>query len=449
MWITILDRKFSPVAEGLGTVEERLPPGLYEARFEAGSSVRGQLFSLAPGDDLLQVHEDRIAFASPAPLPDTRGGVRAQSSAAARVSVKVHSSIGKGGQLMIFVRDLDLRGRSNPAHGLTLIGPAGQRAVVEEDGVAGGGTGPKRPPWAGCNYELDPGRWMLRAPTPAGGSVEQALVVCQGWQTQMFLERSRSHVGRVRRPDLANSSVLMAESGVGFDPERTDLRAVELARQGLRDRRSTIAAKELVAMLVGKPRNPMLGVYGAHLLIHREHPDRNLIRKVAQKLRELIGGHPDVRALELWLGDEVSGDFSEPPMLKSSWSIVVEASARRPELVPRGSFSATIAPRVLAGGPWLRWRTPRTSQQLSQALPPEVPLGEALAEVAAALPEDPREVSEQASVASPAESSVISFAMRAGGDAVGISDADVVRGLRVPRTVAEDAVNAVLERLDG
>jgi hypothetical protein len=447
VWITILDRKFSPVAEGLGSVEKRLPPGLYEARFEAGSSVREQLFSLAPGEELHHIHEDRIAFATPVPLPDTRSEVPEQSIAAAHVSARVDRSIGRGGQLMIFVRDLDLRGRSNPAHGLTLRGPAGQRAVVQEDGVTGGDTGAKRPPWAGCNYELDPGCWLLRAPSPAGGSIEQVLAVCDGWQTQLFLERSGSYVGRARRPDLANSSVLMAEAGVGFDSERTDLRAAELARQGLRDRRYAIAEKELMAMLVGKLRNPMLGIYGAHLLLHHEDPDLNLIRRVTRKLRELIGGHPDVRAVELWLDDEACGDFAEPPMLKSSWSIVVEASAGRPELVPRGSFSAIIAPTVLAGGPWLRWRTHGTSGRPSPTLSAEAPLGEALAEVAAALPDDPREVSEQASVASPVESSVISFAIQVGGDAVGISDEDVVRSLRVPRTVAEDAMSAVLERL--
>jgi hypothetical protein len=445
--ITILDREFAPVAEGLGEVELPLPAGLYEARFEAGSSVREQLISLAPGEQVRHVHQRRIAFATPAPLPDTLGEVPEQSRTAARVSRKVNRVLGQGGQLMVFARDLDLRGRSNPTHGLGLRGPAQQRVVVAQDGVRGGGPQAACPPWAGCNYELDPGSWMLRSPTPAGGAVEQAVAVCRGWQTQVFLERGRSRVGRTRRPDLANAAVLMAKPGAGFDPERADLRAAELARQGLRDRRFAIAEKELRAMLVGKPRNPMLAIYGAHLLIHRESPDRKLIRKVAHNLRELIGEHPDVRAIELWLGDQACGDFAEPPMLKSSWWIVVDASAQRPELVPRGSFSAAISSAVLAGGPWLRWRTQRTHEQRSSTVAPELPLGEALAEVAAALPDDLRTITEHASEVSPAESSVIAFARQAGGDAAQISDAEVLNSLKVPRTVAEDTVGAVLERL--
>ena len=446
--ITVLDRKFSPLAEGIDEVKLHVAPGLYEARFEAGSSVREQLLTVEPGDPVHHIHEQKIAFATPAPLPHTRSENPEHGQAARNISREVHRRLGKGGQLMVFVRDLDLRGRTIPTQGLTLHGPAGQYLNLSDDSLHGGGVDAGYPPWAGCTYQLDPGHWVVRAIAATGGEVEQTIVVCKGWQTQLFVERSRARLGgRARRPDLADAAVLMAKSDHGFDPQLRDLRAVELARQGLRDRRLAIDARQLETMLAGKPRNPMLAIYGAHLLVRRAKPDKRLIGRVARNLRSLMGDHPDLRAIELWLGEREVGDFAEPPMLKSSWSIIVKASARRPELVPRGSRSAAVTETIIGGGPWLRWRVPRRSEPAVASLSPEQPLGRAIAEVAAALSGDPKEVLMQASEATPVEASVIALAQRAGNDAARISDTEILGSLRIPRTVAEDTVGAVLERL--
>lgn len=410
--------------------------------------MREQLFALEPGKDIFLVHSDRIAFATPTPLPETRGDVPSHARAAERMSRKPQRELGGGGELMIFARDLDFRGRTAPTRGLTLQGPRGEHVNVEDDGSRGGRTERSGPPWAGCNYALRPGCWRLRSRMPEGGEIEQSLIVCQDWQTQVFVQRRGSRIGRGRTADLANAAVLMAKPQIGFEPDRSDLRSAELARQGLRDHRSAVAERDLRALIGEKPRNPMLGVYGAHLLIHQENPDRGVIREVARKLRDLVGAHPDVMAIELWLGEELCGDFTEPPMLKSSWSIIVQASAERPELVPRGSLSAAIAPRVLTGGPWLRWRSGLTSGSFASASPTQTPLGEAIAGVATALPADTRQLTDRVIVTTPVESSVITLAKEAGEDATSLSDAEVLRALRVPRTVAEDAVGMVLERLE-
>jgi hypothetical protein len=446
--ITVFDRTFSQLAEGIDEVKLHVAPGLYEARFEAGSSVREQLLTVEPGEPVHHVHEQQIAFATPAPLLHTRSGNSEHGQAARKISREVHRRLGKGGQLMVFVRDLDLRGRTIPAQGLSLYGPAGQHLDLSADSLHGGGADAGYPPWAGCTYQLNPGHWVVRATAATGGVVEQTIVVCKGWQTQLFLERGRARLGgRARRPDLADAAVLMAKNGSGFDPQLRDLRAAELARQGLRDRRLAIDAGQLETMLAGKPRNPMLAIYGAHLLVRSAHPDKRLIGRVARNLRSLMGDHPDLRAIELWLGEREVGDFAEPPMLKSSWSIIVKASGQRSELVPRGSRSADVAETIVGGGPWLRWRVPRKSEPAIASLSPEQPLGRAIAEVAAVLSGDPREVLKQASEATPVEASVIALAQETGDDAAQISDADVLGSLRVPRTVAEDKVGAVLERL--
>lgn len=452
--ITILDKSFEPVASGIRAIDVKLPPGLYEARFEAGSSVREQLVSLVAGADPVEVRQSRIPFASAAPLLNTQAEVSEQRDAAARVSERVHRSIGKGGQLLVFVRDHDLRARSNPARGLTLHDALEEKVgEVEADGEYGGGSDHEHPPWSACTYELAPGSWRLRCPAPDVGAVEQTVVVCEGWQTQVFLQRRPSRSGGARRPDLADASVLMASVKDGFKPELAELRATELARQGLRDRRLVVSESELLAMLHKKQKNPMLAIYGAHLMIHEPESDREFIKKVTGNLRKLVGDHPDVMALELWLEPDNAdvGDFSQPPMLRSSWSIVVAATATRPELVPRGSLSAKISQQVLAAGPWLRWRISPSRHRQASTVSSEVrmPLGEALAGVADALPDDPATVVKQASEASVVESGVISYARQAGEGVSPVSDEDILTRLGVPRTVAEDALHAVLARLDG
>ena len=452
--ITVVDHDLAPVDEGVHRLTLNLPPGVYAVRFEAGASVREQLVSLRPGSRPVEVQEKRIAFATAAPLAGTSTDAAEQGAAAARLSLEVHRKLGRGGgRLMVFVRDTDLRARSNPAHDLDLHDASGHKVgTIERDGGSGGGDDRSHPPWAACTYELEPGCWRLRGPAAGGDPVEQAVYVCRNWQTQVFLERREAQHGRKRRPDLAGASVLMAKPKSGFDPERSDLRIAELARQGLRDRRTVVPEDELRGMLYTKRENPMLAIYGAHLIVHRETPDRGLVAEVARNLRKLVGDHPDVRALDLWLRPDADvTTFETPPMLRSSWKIVIAASANRPDLVPRGSLSAAIARRVFGGGPWLRWRAvaeqPRENTVAPAGAP--MPLGAALAHVVDALPRDRKAVLEQAGDSPAVESGVIAYACQAGEELEAITDEDVVRSLGVPRTVAEDAMMAVIERLDG
>jgi hypothetical protein len=447
--ITILNHLLEPVAEGLQDVEVRLAPGLYEARFSAGSSVRERLVTLDPGREPMVVHQEPIAFASAAPLLHTRAEVPEQSKAAARLSMTAHRRIGQRAKLLVFIRDQDLRARTNPARGLTLHRGKQEIGAIYDDGEAGGGSDDDHPPWAACSYELEPGSWQLRCAIPGLGAVEQAVVVCEGWQTQVFLLRRSAPSGRGRWPDLADASVLMASMHEGFQPGLVELRGTELARQGLRDRQIAVPRRDLHAMVYGKQENPMLAIYGAHLMIQEEEPDRVFIKRVTNNLRKLVGDHPDVRALELWHSPDAEvGDFADPPMLMSSWAIVVAATAERPELVPRGSLSAKISQQILSTGPWLRWRATLPASRSEDPDDEPMPLGEALAGVADALPDDQEMVMRVAGKGPPVEWEVISYARQTGEQAAKVSDAEVIDRLGVPRTVAEDAVEAVLDRLE-
>ena len=73
--------------------------------------------------------------------------------------------------------------------------------------------------------------------------------------------------------------------------------------------------------------------------------------------------HPDVEALALRLEPSaVTHIFENPPMLRRSWTLALEASVTRPELVPASSAASTIADRIWGEEPWLIWQSPPESQ---------------------------------------------------------------------------------------
>jgi hypothetical protein len=50
--------------------------------------------------------------------------------------------------------------------------------------------------------------------------------------------------------------------------------------------------------------------------------------------------------------------FQSPPMMRRSWSLVVNATAVRAELIPAGSLPTEIWKRLWGGEMWLIWRAP-------------------------------------------------------------------------------------------
>jgi hypothetical protein len=221
--------------------------------------------------------------------------------------------------------------------------------------------------------------------------LEQAVVASPGWQTQIFLlqrdyaqdmqdvsQRGRSDV----RADLLGAAVLMSGHGYpddqpppdfnfasppGFDPGRSDLRLAEAARLALSNRRK-ILSREIRDMLRYKFENPMLGIFGAHLLLLEKERDVELFRVVLTNLRKMVGHkHPDVEALALTLNEQTDFRFETPPMLQRSWSLICEATAERPELVAEDSLLAQLAQRRWGNSIWLTWVTPEPEGRLESA----------------------------------------------------------------------------------
>jgi hypothetical protein len=54
--------------------------------------------------------------------------------------------------------------------------------------------------------------------------------------------------------------------------------------------------------------------------------------------------------------------FADPPMLRSSWNLIVTATAKSPSMVPAGSLFDTVADYQIQAGPWLIARVPEEGQ---------------------------------------------------------------------------------------
>ena len=351
--IFVIDGGFNRVGKGLDTLDMELSPGLYKVKFKRGSLVSEVDTTLFPQSGVVEVHAPDMPFYSPAPLHGTSTSHEYHQDEAKRLSLEVHKQLGRNSQLFVFVRDIQPGGRGNPALGLSLHDLRGHMLVDFSKVVTRcrGDQAGDIALWAGCNIELDPGEYRLRVNTEEEGRLEQILVLSPGWQTQLFLTRNWNwHWQKdksLHRPSekkqwlsLSKSTILMARMGEGFDAFRNkkNLALTELTRQGLTSGRTVVRAADLQRMLNEKFQNPMLGIYGLHILLRaidvgrdkhipaKRRSDESLLQAqlllgvnvdgvvgprtmqvfmdllhtVIGNLKHLLGDHSDVRALDFW-----------------------------------------------------------------------------------------------------------------------------------------------------
>jgi hypothetical protein len=370
--IFVVDGDLQLVDRGIGRlVTKPLDPGIYKIKARAGVETREQYVVLSgPGQTVIL---PQFAFASPAPLAGTSKTHEYHVDGAVSESQHVHVQAGTGSTIFVFSREwtasLDPARQSppreNPAAGLWLLDADG--ATVADLGTHARVRGDVPDPFAGCTVAVDPGAYRLAVDVPGGGRLEETVVACGGWQTQVFLLQRNMNGGRCA--DLPNGSVLMAR-GMGFLPNDAAARQGELARLGLTNERKVLSA-DVLRMLGDKFDNPMLGIFGGHLLLMdaspevrgpngailtpEKKPDLDLLGRVVMNLRGLVGSsHPDVEALALACVG-TTRRFAAPPMLRRSWALVVDRTVSDRELVPTGSLAANAASHVLGEEPWLVW----------------------------------------------------------------------------------------------
>lgn len=373
--VFIIDGGFSLLARGIGRVDTELDPGIYKVKVRAGFETSEQLVVLRDQDEDLQIPP--FSFVSPAPLAGTSKTHDFHISAAEEGSRAPDITKGEGSSVFIFARDWTSQERPkdklstypNPGRGLSLRDMQGN---VVADLTTEGKRSDGWEPWVSCHVQLEPGYYKLNLQMPSGGSVEQTIVASYDWQTQVFLLLSSYGADPdARRADLQSGSIQLAPMSAGFKADNPLLRLSELARLGLANERKVLS-EEVREHLTYPVENPMLGIYGAHLLLLDEEPDLELLREVTDTLRlPLAGGHPDVEALDLYLEQGPSQTFDVPPMLRRSWTYIVAATAKQPQLVPLDSPAAEAALHQWGSSPWLLWLQPDESDVSLDKLNPD------------------------------------------------------------------------------
>lgn len=382
--IYLIDARFNLVARGFGNLTATVQPGVYKVKIRAGEQVREEYLVLRPGESPVTKQFAEVPFASAAPLKGTAKTHEYHIAAAERESRKEHASLGTGSWIFIMARQwtsptppADVETPDHPATGLQLravrsgnVANAGEMAAeAAVDLMVASAADPRGDPWSACNVSVTPGTYILSLLLPSGRRIEQPIVAVAGWQTSVFLLQRVYPLETIARADLLDAAILM-NRGCGFTCGRRDDRVVELARIGLTNRRRVVV-KEIERILRAKFDDPLLGILGAHLALAQSRRDeegvegaREIVQIVVQTLRTLLGtNHPDVDALALLLGDSAPSRaaFDVPPMLRASWSLVLEGCARNPALVPAASLSEHVAEHLWGPSAWMVWEAPEAA----------------------------------------------------------------------------------------
>jgi hypothetical protein len=356
--IYLLDGEFNLKDHGLGILNGSAPAGLYKVKFKSGAAFVEKLVEFTPPTTRVDLLPAELSFASPVPIDGTITSHEYHRDPAERLSRQVHKSLGTGSFLFFFVRDERRDFKDDPAQSLQLLDVGGTTlAALAAYGV--GDASETRESFHGCTFEVNPGTYLLECDLGDGHRLMQSVVACHGWQTQVFLWR-RAEGKSEPRPVLTGAGILMTRAGQGFTSSGVDhLKWSELARKSLAQNRSFDSPKDPIirSMISEKFDDPMLGIYAGHCLLMSADVDRDLLATMVRNLDNLLGSHPDVESIKLTLDAKpVTGSWAVPPMLRSSWSIILRATVEHPESVPEESIASHAASRVWGEGAWFVWQ---------------------------------------------------------------------------------------------
>lgn len=348
--IRVLNARFEPVAltANTGNIVVNVPPGLYEVGFRLGKGWESQHVFATP-----EVSE--VIVAQPAPPSD---GLEAMRSAAPVVEPRPQPK--PGATVVVSV--------TGTTSGSTDEATAPKVVVTLSSGYADDEIVADLVPgeWRSFQFAVAPGHWRLRLSEPGerppfelpltvspGYRLEVIAPLCPTGEMSVDLERLRVRLLPSGMPDMMDATL------VGF--EDAALAALSSGRPLYgRD------FEDLIENLIDdKARNPMLGIFAAHLCERGKDDDLSFQERLLDKLGALTGSpaivNPDVAALRLrfLMRTERSIDnepaVAFPPLLAASWGVLLDAARLRPELIPAGSLSERVAARLWSSSLWVAW----------------------------------------------------------------------------------------------
>lgn len=331
------------VARGVGTVRTKLLPGRYQVRIDhAEASMTHDLdVGPAPLEPRLYDLPRRASATLLSSTIDKHEWLTDPVVAASRWDAS------RGGQaVFISLRPSSPGDTRHIAGGLSLTTPLRESDVV---------------PSGNSLHRAEPGTAELHYYGLDGTSSSLPIPIAANWDTHVFILMTEG------RPRLGTASISMRPAGVGFDPSDALIDAYERAIGDLVTGGPGPDQVTLDSLLLGKYRNPLFGLLGAHFLIRQMRrdavPDANalgLLSIVTENLGNLLGKDaPDVSALRLWKQLITKSDALEAwpgraPLFSVGFQAFVEASAGS----ARGGSAglSQIALGLDASSPWTLWK---------------------------------------------------------------------------------------------
>src|SRR6266536_4680778 len=359
MEFSVVDTHFRQVTRGLGSVDTHVPPGIYRIEMRAGPRVETCLVSLEPGPGYVD-QGIQFAFPAAAPLDGTSTSLEAHQEAAIRASQQLTDGGDGLPRLVLLLRNLPGTDFAlHPERLLLLDSALRPLARFAETWIREESQG-----WAAWSGQRASGGYVLRCARRAAGeeraeqrtAIDQSIWVSGGWQTLVFVANGQ------RGPDPASASIHMAKVEEPWMPQAQDAGlALEIALSGLRQGRCLVPDDLMSLLLSAKFVNPMLGIVGAHALLLRARPNLQHLGIVIDNLVQLAGDHPDVLVLaqevrhRLHAPSRNGPSVSWPPMLASSYRMLLTGDARQPGLIKDRSIAEQVTTRLIDESVWTMW----------------------------------------------------------------------------------------------
>lgn len=350
--VFLIDHEFALVSRSVGELHADVEQGVYKVKAQVGEASAERVVILNKSETIDLAGD--LAIASPVPLDGTARTHEFHMAPAADGSrtVVAEAGAGAGAQVFLCARRWSAPGKEHDdatkAPDLSLHKASGETIIDLRK--SGRGDRSLQDPMLSATVEVDPGAYLLRWRDDSGAVAEQSVVAVHGWQTQVFLlEDAKDESHRA-------ISVLMGQGG--FDLDDPNARLADDARIALGDERR-VASKVITEALFAKFENPMLGLFGAHLmLLARDDTwEQPYFDGVVDNLAGLLGpNQPDVVALATLGGGRpiaVLEPVTSPPMLWRSWLLLIEASNERPDLLPADTWRPLL--QVMPVRPFLAW----------------------------------------------------------------------------------------------
>lgn len=361
--VRVLDAHFKPVplTANTGEVEMALTPGIYELGFRRGGAWRTQHLVLPTGATGLEVVAPDIEETGWSELPDL-----------------VEKRNVDPANLLVEIQDHERH---------LLSGSAADTIEVSLVGSDGSVTRPFYPTAlvpGSWRFFAHTGHWRLRFGCQCWASpIDLPVTLNPGWAVQIVC------------PTVKKSSQASQESAsaVTLDLERLRVRLIgaDDAERGLSPAMLAHEESALASLAAARPlfgdsfqrllrtafrdklKNPMMGIYAAHILAATEagraepideilaNLDRWTRRHPHEAFDHDIGPHPDVAALKLRFAMLQGQSLDEaepiafPPALLAGWNALLEAARLRPDLIPAGSVSEMVACRLVPSSLWVAW----------------------------------------------------------------------------------------------